>query len=279
MVNSGINNPALRIMVYLLLITLTILFTLPFVITLSTSLNPLNSLPSILPKALDLNNYVLAMNKIKFFDYVTNSLIICAIYVPLTTLSSALAGFAFARLHAPGKKALFLIITSTMMLPGIVTQIPTYILFHKLDIINTFYPWLLWGIGGSPFFIFMYRQFFSSIPKELEEASRMDGCSTFRLFWNIFLPLATPATWTTAIMCFQGTWGDFITPFMFLKESSYPLATALATVGYHLPNNPNVVLKEPSSAAAILFMLPVVATFFFGQRYLVDGIVAGSVKG
>lgn len=279
MVNSGINKTAFRIMIYSLLIALMIMFVLPFVITLSTSLNPLNSLPSILPKALNLSNYVQAVTSIDFFDYFTNSIIICAIYVPFTILSSALAGFAFARLHAPGKKVLFLIITSTMMLPGIVTQIPTYILFHKLDIINTFYPWLLWGIGGSPFFIFMYRQFFSSIPKELEEACRIDGCSTFRMYWSIFLPLATPATWTTAIMCFQWTWGDFITPFMFLKESNYPLASALATIGYTLPNNPSVVLKEPSSAAAILFMLPVVATFFFGQRYLVDGIVAGSVKG
>jgi ABC-type glycerol-3-phosphate transport system permease component len=228
---------------------------------------------------LDWSNYVFAVTGIDFFGYLTNSVIICAIFVPLTTLSSALAGFAFARLHAPGKKTLFLIVTSTMMLPGIVTQIPTYILFHKLDIINTFYPWLLWGIGGSPFFIFMFRQFFSSIPKELEEAARIDGCSTFRMYWNIFLPLATPATWTTIIMCFQGTWGDFITPFMFLQESKYPLAAALATIGYHLPANPSVTLVEPSSAAAILFMLPVIATFFFGQRYLVEGIVAGSVKG
>lgn len=279
MVNSGINKPALRLMVYSILIVLTILFVFPFFITVSSSLHPLNSLPSILPKSLDWNNYVLAVTRIDFFHYFYNSIIICVIFVPLTTLSSALAGFAFARLHAPGKKVLFLIITSTMMLPGIVTQIPTYILFQKLNLINTFYPWLLWGIGGSPFFIFMYKQFFSSIPKELEEASRMDGCSTFRMYWNIFLPLATPATWTTAIMCFQGTWGDFITPFMFLKESKYPLASALATIGYHLPANPIVVLVEPSSAAAIIFMIPVIATFFFGQRYLVDGIVAGSVKG
>ncbi len=77
-------------------------------------------------------------------------------------------------------------ITSTMMLPGIVTQIPTYILFNKLDFINTFYPWLLWGIGGAPFFIFLYRQFFSSIPRELEEAARIDGCSTLRMYWTIF---------------------------------------------------------------------------------------------
>ena len=279
MVNAGINKPQLRVAVYGLLTVLAIIFVYPLYITVANSLNPLFSLSTLLPSAFEWGNYKMAVTMIEFPVYLRNTLILCAIYVPLTTMSSALAGFAFARQYAPGKKLLFVLITSTMMLPGIVTQIPTYILFNKLNFIDTFYPWLLWGIGGSPFFIFMYRQFFSSIPKELEEAARIDGCSTFRIFWTIFMPLATPATWTTAIMLFQGTWGDFITPFMFLRDEHYPLATALATIGYHLPDNPNVVLQQPSSAAAILFMIPTIAAFFFGQRYLVDGIAAGAVKG
>lgn len=279
MVNAGINKLQLRIAVYGLIALLTVIFVYPFVLTIVNSLNPLYSLPTLLPTAFNWDNFVLAVTLIEFPAFLKNSLIICAIYVPLTTISSALAGFGFARLHAPGKKLLFVVITSTMMLPQIVTQIPTYILFHKLDFINTFYPWLLWGIGGAPFFIFLYRQYFSSIPKELEEAARIDGASTLRMFMSIFLPLATPATWTTAIMCFQWTWGDFITPFMFLKDENYPLATALATIGYHVPDNPNVILQQPSSAAAILFMIPTIAAFFFGQRYLVDGIAAGAVKG
>lgn len=279
MVNAGINKLQFRIAVYGLIALLTVIFVYPFVLTIANSLNPLSSLPTLLPTAFNWENYKLAVTMIEFPTFLKNSFIICAIYVPLTTMSSALAGFGFARLHAPGKKLLFVVITSTMMLPQIVTQIPTYILFHKLDFINTFIPWLLWGIGGAPFFIFLYRQYFSSIPKELEEAARIDGASTLRMFRTIFLPLATPATWTTAIMCFQWTWGDFITPFMFLKDDNYPLATALATIGYHLPDNPNVILKEPSSAAAILFMIPTIAAFFFGQRYLVDGIAAGAVKG
>jgi multiple sugar transport system permease protein len=279
MVNAGINKPQLRVAVYGMLAVLTVIFVYPLYITVANSLNPLYSLPTLLPTAFNLQNYKMAVTMIEFSAFLKNSIIICAIYVPLTTITSALAGFAFARLKAPGKKLLFVIITSTMMLPGIVTQVPTYILFHKLNFIDTFYPWLLWGIGGSAFFIFMYRQFFSSIPKELEEAARIDGCSTLRMYATIFMPLATPATWTTAIMLFQGTWGDFMTPFMFLRDEHYPLATALATIGYHLPDNPNVVLQQPSSAAAILFMIPTIAAYFFGQRYLVDGIAAGAVKG
>ena len=179
----------------------------------------------------------------------------------------------------PGKKLLFVLITSTMMLPGIVTQIPTYILFNKLNFIAYVLPVAPVGHRRVAVLYFYVPAVLLLDPEGAEEAARIDGCSTFRIFWTIFMPLATPVTWTTAIMLFQGTWGDFITPFMFLRDEHYPLATALATIGYHLPDNPNVVLQQPSSAAAILFMIPTIAAFFFGQRYLVDGIAAGAVKG
>ncbi|QYR22760.1 carbohydrate ABC transporter permease [Paenibacillus sp. sptzw28] len=278
MVNSASNRIS-QFLVYALLLVFSAVFIIPLFLTVSNSLSPFFSLPTFFPQGFHIENYKLATTMIDFWKFTQNSIIICVISVTTTTLSSGLVGYAFSRIQAPGKKFLFMIVLSTMMLPGIVTQIPTFILFHKYGLLNTFYPWLIWGIGGSPFFIFLYRQFFSAIPKELEEAARIDGCSIFRTYWNIFLPLSLPVMATVSIMSFQWSWGDFIGPFMFLNEAKYPLATALSTIGYVQPENAAVVIQQLAAAASILFMLPVILLFFIGQRFLIEGVVTSGVKG
>lgn len=265
--------------VYALLFVFSLVFIIPLFLTISNSLSPWHSTPGFLSQGFHIENYRFATTMIDFWKYLKNTVIICAISVATTTLSSGLVGYAFSRIQAPGKKFLFMIVLSTMMVPGIVTQIPTFILFQKYGLLNTFYPWLIWGLGGSALFIFLYRQFFSAIPKELEEAARIDGCSIFRTYWNIFLPLSLPVMATVSIMSFQGSWGDFIGPFMFLNESNYPLAAALGTVGYTMPGNAAVVIQQVAAAASILFMLPVILLFFIGQRFLIDGVVTSGVKG
>ncbi|WP_274650905.1 carbohydrate ABC transporter permease [Paenibacillus humicola] len=280
MVNTGINRPSVRAALYVVLILLSLLFFLPAFWTFTNSLQKINSLPTFLPTEFHFENYRLAVTLIDFWTYTRNSVIITGISVVLTLFSSAFVGYAFARLQAPGKKYLFLFVLSTMMLPGIVTQIPTYILFKQIGLTGTFIPWVLWGIGGSPFNIFLYRQFYASFPKELEEAARIDGCSTFRIFWNIFVPLSVPIIATIAIMAFNFHWGaDYLTPFMFLTEDKYPLVTALASVGYTYPENPNVELVQVANAALILFIIPIVVIFFIGQRYLLEGVLSSAVKG
>jgi ABC-type glycerol-3-phosphate transport system permease component len=263
---------------YIALILCSIVFLFPLYLAIVNSLAPWYTSPSIILKAFRIENYFYATTMIEFWHYLKNSLILCAIVLFTSTLSSGLVGYAFARLQAPGRNILFMIVLSTMMLPGIVTQIPTYILFHKYGLLNTYLPWLLWGIGGSAFFIFLYRQFFAQIPKELEEAARIDGCSIFRTYWNIFLPMSLPVVATVSIMNFQGTWGDFMSPFIFLKQDLYPLATALGMISYVEPGS-KVVIQPVTVAAGILFMIPVILTFFFGQRYIVEGIVTTGVKG
>ncbi|WP_261304995.1 carbohydrate ABC transporter permease [Paenibacillus andongensis] len=265
--------------IYSLLLALSIVFVLPIWLAISNSLSPWFSTSGFLPQGFHLENYLFATTMLDFWRYVKNSFIISAISVITTTLSSGLVGFAFARIQAPGRNFLFLVILSTIMLPGIVIQIPTFIFFHQYGLLNTFYPWLIWGLGGSAFFIFLYRQFFSAIPKDLEEAARIDGCSIFRTYWNIFLPISLPVMATISILAFQWSWGDFITPFMFLNDSKYPLATALSTIGYHSSGNSTIIIQQVSAAAAILFMLPVVVVFFIGQRFLVEGVVTSGVKG
>ncbi len=242
------------------------------------SVNEWYSPPTITLQAFRLDNYYYVTTLIDFWLYTRNSLILSAITVTTTALSSGLAGYAFARLKAPGRNVLFMVVLSTMMLPGIVTQIPTYILFYKFKLINSYLPWLLWGLGGSAFNIFLYRQFFATVPTELEDAARIDGCSIFRTYWNIFLPISLPVVATVTILAFHSSWNDVIGPFMYLKQDMYPLATALSMIGY-TANGSRQVITQVTTGAGLLLAVPVIVTFFLGQRYIVQGIVTTGIKG
>lgn len=262
---------------YGLILICTFVFLLPLYLAAINSLEAWYSPPVLFPRAWHWENYYQATVLIDFWRFLLNSVIISGITVCTSTLSSSLVGYAFARLKAPGKNALFMIVLSTMMLPAIVTQIPTYVLFSKFSFINTFWPWLMWGIGGSAFFIFMYRQFFLSIPVELEEAARIDGCSIFRTYWNIIIPVSVPVIATVAILTYHGSWNDVSGPFMYLSQQKYPLATALAMIGY-TSGSGNLVISQLSLAAGLILAVPVIVTFFIGQRYIVQGIVTTGIK-
>ncbi len=268
-----------RVSLYIVLIFLCVIFLFPLYLAIINSLAPWFDPPTAVPVAFKWENYYWATELIDFWRYAKNSLILAVIYVPLTALSSGLSGFAFARLKAPGSNVMFMGVLSTMMLPGIVTQIPTYILFYRFNLLDTFAPWFFWGIGGSAFYIFMYRQFFRTIPVELEEAARIDGCNIFRIYWQIFLPISLPVVATVTILTFHGNWNDIIGPFMYLRESKYPLSTALSMVGYKPPGGDNRVINQVTMAAGLMLALPIMATFFIGQKYIVEGIVTTGIKG
>jgi len=263
---------------YAALLFFSFLFMFPLYLSVVNSLNEWHSIPSITFKSFKFDNYYYATTLIDFWNYARNSVILSVISVVLSTLSSGLVGYAFARIHAPGRNVMFMVVLSTMMLPGIVTQIPTYILFYNMGLINTLVPFIIWGIGGNAFYIFLFRQFFAAIPLEMEEAARIDGCSILRTYWNIFLPMSLPVVATVVIMNFHGTWSDVITPFMYLKPDNYPLATALSTIGYTV-HGTRQIIQQVSVAAGLLLMLPVLVTFFIGQRYIVEGIVTTGLKG
>ena len=280
MVQSGIRYKLTRTGLYGLLVLLSILFVMPLYWFVTNSLQLVGASTAYWPKEAHFENYRYAVTLIDYWKYTRNSIIITVISVAIPTLTSALVGYGFARLRGPGKNVLFLLMLSTMMLPAIVTQIPTYVIFFKIGFINTFWPWLFWAIGGSAFSIFLYRQFFSGFPKDLEEAARIDGCSTFRIFWNIFLPISLPVVATVSILLFNGSWGnDYLTPFMFLQQDKYPLATALLSIGYEWPGGKGITMTQVQSAGIVLFVLPIIVVFFIGQRYLVEGIVSSAVKG
>lgn len=267
-----------RFILYTLLTICSVMFLFPLYLSVVNALEDWYTPTSLFPTAFNWENFYYATTLVDFWTFAKNSVILTGIALLTSTFTSGLVGYAFARLKAPGRNALFMIVLSTMMLPGIVTQIPTYILFYNIGIINTFIPFVLWGIGGNAFFIFLYRQFFASIPVELEEAARIDGCSYFRTYWNIFLPMSLPVVATVAILNFHGSWNDVVTPFMYLTQDKYPLATALSMIGYTAEGSRQVI-QQVSNAAGLLLAVPVIITFFLGQRYIVEGIVTTGIKG
>jgi ABC-type glycerol-3-phosphate transport system permease component len=192
------------------------------------------------------------------------------VFAGITTLSSSLTGYAFARYQVPGSKQLFVILVSMLIIPIIATIIPQYLLYARLGMINTYWPWILSGLAGTPLYIFLFRQFFLGFPRDLEEAAEVDGCGPLRLFAAIFLPNAKPAIATVMIFAFMSVWGDYFTPLIFLNPDKTLLGVALA--GYF--GRSTGVL-----AATVLYIIPVVIIFFYAQKYILQGVVTTGLKG
>jgi ABC-type glycerol-3-phosphate transport system permease component len=212
-----------------------------------------------------------------FWAIAWNSLRLSLWYSVLVVITSAMTGFAFARLRAPGKRILFGIMLSTMMIPGIIYVYPLFIMYSKLGFIYTDQPWILGGLGASAYLSFLYRQFFSSIPLELEDAAIVDGCGYWRMFIQIFLPLSKPAVATAAIFSFQYVWNDFIMPSIYLRPDQTTLAWIIGG-GSYTDQNGNPIL-ELLAAGAFFYIIPVLALFFVAQRFFISGQLAGGLKG
>jgi len=187
-----------------------------------------------------------------------------------------MAGFAFSRFRVPGRDRLFMIVIALLIVPSIVTIIPQFIVFARLHLTNTYWPWILWGLTASPFHIFLFRQFFASFPKELEDAAEVDGCGPFRVFWQIFLPNAKPALATSFIFNFGGVWGDYFNPLIFLSEAQTTLAVKLSTAYADPVGNR---LTTITLAASVVYVVPLVILFFLGQKHILKGAVLSGLKG
>jgi len=266
--------------IYILILVLSIFFLGPFIwLVLAALKTPAEwaSLPiTILPDHAQWDNFVQAVTQMNFLGYAGNSLFLATTYSVLITLSSAAVGFGFARLRAPGKKVLFMILLATMMVPQILTLLPTYTLFSRIGLVNTYWPWVLWGLAASPYMVFLFRQFFSSIPRELEDAAIIDGAGWFRIFATIFLPLSRPVLITSFLLSFTWTWGDYIAPALLLDIDQTTLAVAI-TAWYQDPNGNTIPTVQ--AAAAVLYIVPVLLIFFFAQRYFVRSTVSSGIKG
>ena len=223
------------------------------------------------------SNYSRALSKEKmdFKPALANTVVITTCCVAGQIFSCSLVGFGFARFRFRGKSTLFMIMLSTMMLPAQVTMIPVFVLFKSLHMIDSFWPLILPAWLASPFFVFMFRQFFSQIPEELIEAARIDGAGNARIYWQIMLPLSGPVIAIVAIYTFLGTWNDFLGPLIYLNSpSNRTLALALnAFKGEYGTNDAHLLM-----AASVVCLLPCVLLFFACQKYFVESVATTGGK-
>ena len=202
-----------------------------------------------------------------------NSLVIAIAFTALSTASAALAGFAFARHRVWWKNVVFVFVLSTLMVPWIVMLIPQYVLFYRLHLINTPWPWVLWGIQSTPLQIFLFRQFYASFPRELEDAAAIDGSGRLRIFWDIFVPNSKPIIAVAAVWAFILVWGDYLTQdLFFLLDPNGTLLTRIADV-YAVGQG------TLSTLPLALYALPPLLFFVFVQRYLTQSVVRTGIKG
>lgn len=283
----SVQDGILRTFSYILLIGIGLILLMPFFWMLSSSLKEEYEIfqipPTLLPKHLKFSNYAEALQRFPFWLGLKNTLIITISVIIGRLLSTSLAAFAFARMRFRLREPLFLLVLATMMIPGQVTLIPSYILFRILGWLDTFLPLIVpaW-LGGGAFFIFLLRQFFMTIPTEMDDAARIDGCSSFMIYWKIVLPLSKPALATVAIFSFLGEWNDFLGPIIYLNSTEkHTLAIAMQ---FYRQQASGTMFGPTRTWAhlmvvSLLVMLPCLLIFFFAQRLFIQGIVVSGVKG
>lgn len=268
---------------YLLAAGLALLFMVPFYWTVATSFKSPQEIfvfpPTWMPEQLLWQNYVRVWARVPYGVFVVNSTIVTVLSVIGQTLSSAVVAYGFARYRFPGRDALFLLTLATLIMPREVTLIPTFLLFRYLGWIDTLLPLIVPSFLGGAFYIFLLRQFFLGLPRELDEAARIDGAGALRTLWSIILPLSKPALATAAILSFLYHWNEFLEPLIFLNSTekfTLPIGIRYFQLLGSQGGEPMVQLLM---AASLMMTLPCVLLFFLGQQYFVRGVVMSGLKG
>ena len=272
-----------KIVLYAILFGLAALVILPLGWMFTVALKPDNIPVFTLPpeffptKYFQWSNFVTALTSPKqpFLRFTLNTLIIFAGNVIGSVLSCTMVAYAFSRLRFRGKNLLFNILIITMLIPGAVLMIPTFIMYFKLGWYGTYLPLIVPSFFGSAFFIFLIRQYMATLPHELDEAARIDGCNFFQIYWHIILPLTRPVIAVQVVFIFLGTWGDLLGPLLYLdKTSNFTVAIGLANFATRANPNTNELM-----AANLIMMLPPIILFAFAQKQLIGGIASVGLKG
>ncbi len=259
----------------------SLLFLFPLAWMISTSLKPLSQTmrmpPQWIPSPILWKNYIEAVQYIPFFTYARNTIVIAVLGTVGTVISSAVVAYGFARIEWKGRDKLFLILLATMMVPFPVTMVPMYAVFRELHWIGTYRPlWVPAWLGASAFNVFLLRQFFMTIPRDLSDAACIDGCSELGIFWRVVAPLSRPALAVIALFHFLYCWNDFLGPLIYLiNQDTFTLALGLQFYQSRQGGTPWNLLM----AASTLVVMPVIALFFFTQRTFIQGITMSGLKG
>jgi ABC-type glycerol-3-phosphate transport system permease component len=265
--------------IYALLIGLAVMFILPFLWMVATSLKKSQDVftypPTFLPNSFEWRNYLVGWNTLPFNTFLRNSLVVTVANVIGNLISCSLVAYGFARMRARGRDLLFLLLLATLMIPREVTIVPRFLLFSRVGLVNTLWPLILPAWFGYPFFIFLLRQFFLSIPQELDEAARIDGASSLRILTTIILPLSKPALATVAVFAFIGNWTNVLDPLIYIRSQElYTLA-----LGLNLFRGVNLIQFNLLMAVSIVTLLPVLVVFFLSQRLFVRGVTLTGMGG
>ncbi|UPL10790.1 carbohydrate ABC transporter permease [Microbacterium sufflavum] len=257
---------------------LALLFLFPLLVMLSTAFKTpgdvFSSPPTLLPAEWTMDNFAEAFAQIPVWRYLGNTLFVSGMSILGTVISCPLVAYALAKVKWRGARPLLILVLATMMLPPQVTLIPLFLVWNGLEATNTYLPLIVPAFLGTPFFIFMIRQFLLAVPDELIEAARLDGASEFRTYATIVLPLARPAIVTAAIFQFVWAWTDFLNPLIYLNDQS----TYTLSIGLYAFFGENDVAWGPLMAACVMFTLPAVVIFLIGQKFFIGGVSAGAIK-
>jgi len=277
-----LRKAGLQVFCYATILLVGLLFLFPWVWLISTSLKPPAQIiqipPRLIPNPFMWINYWYGVTYINFARYLVNTLVICAAVLVGRVFSCTVVGYSLSRIEWAGRAILFAIVLATMMLPAQVTMIPVFIIFSRLGWVNTFLPLVVPAFFGDAFFIFLIRQFFMSIPKELSDAARLDGCSHYGIYWRVVMPLSRPALATLVAFTFIWTFTDFQGPLIYLKDRNlWTLSLGMRGYLQRYGAGGGTALGA-MMAAATLYTLPMIVIFFAAQKTFIQGIVTTGFK-
>lgn len=277
---TSVNRQTKKIVSYLLMTAIGLVLITPLLWMVFTSLKPMEEIvrypPTFFPEKIVWQNYLDTITAFPFWRYARNTLLITVLVVFGNVLSNSFIAYGFAKLDFPGKKLMFALVLSTMMILGFVTMIPQYVLFSKIGWVGTYLPLIVPSFFGNAFNIFLMRQFYLSINDELIEAAEIDGANHFYIWSRLMLPLTKPALITIAINSFNAAWNDFLGPLLYIQDQEkYTLQIGLQVFQNQATTQWNYLM-----AGATLVLIPTILLFFFAQRYFIEGMdLTGGSKG
>ena len=277
---TSVNRQSKKMLSYVLMTVIGIILLIPLLWMVFTSLKPMEEIvrypPTFFPEKIVWENYLDTIAAFPFWRYARNTLFITVLVVIGNVLSNSFIAYGFAKLDFPGKKLMFALVLSTMMIPGFVTMIPQYVLFSKIGWVGTYLPLIVPSFFGNAFNIFLMRQFYLSINNELIEAAEIDGANHLYIWSHLMLPLTKPALITIAINSFNAAWNDFLGPLLYTQDQEkYTLQIGLQVFQNQATTQWNYLM-----AGATLVLIPTILLFFFAQRYFIEGMdLTGGSKG